>query len=107
METNQALDALVGLAQKTRLAIFRQLVALGPAGATPGDLGEAVGVAPATLSFHLKALLQAGLIVAEQNGRSITYRADFQTVQALVGYLTDHCCGGNPALCAPLPTSRR
>lgn len=101
METDAALDALSALAQKSRLAVFRHLVELGPAGATPGELAEAVGIAATTLSFHLRTLAQAGLIEAEQNGRSITYRADFAAMQDLVGYLTENCCGGDPALCAP------
>ncbi|MDQ3205730.1 MAG: ArsR family transcriptional regulator, partial [Pseudomonadota bacterium] len=86
---------------------FRHLVAVGPGGATPGELELAVDVAGATLSFHLKALVQAGLIAAEQNGRSITYRADSAAMQALVGYLTDHCCGGDPSLCAPARPRKR
>lgn len=102
MDTTQALDALAGLAQKTRLAIFRHLVELGPEGACPGDLAAAVGVAAPTLSFHLKTLLQAGLIDAEQNGRSITYRANFAAMRGLIGYLGDNCCGGDPSRCAPV-----
>lgn len=107
METDAALDALSALAQKSRLAVFRHLVELGPAGATPGELAEAVGIAATTLSFHLRTLTQAGLIEAEQNGRSITYRADFAAMQDLVGYLTENCCGGDPELCAPAPARRR
>jgi DNA-binding transcriptional ArsR family regulator len=101
MNTEQALDALAGLAQKSRLAIFRHLVELGPAGTTPAGLSEALDIAPTTLSFHLKALLQAGLVEAEQNGRSITYRADFAAMQGLVDYLTDNCCGGDVTRCVP------
>lgn len=102
MDTPQALQALTGLAQKSRLAIFRHLVELGPAGACPGELAAAVGVAAPTLSFHLRTLLQAGLIDAEQNGRSITYRANFEAMRGLIGYLGDNCCGGDPSRCAPV-----
>ena len=102
MDTAHALDALAALAQKTRLAIFRHLVELGPEGACPGDLGAAVGVAAPTLSFHLKTLLQAGLIDAEQHGRSITYRANFDAMRGLIGYLGDNCCGGDATRCAPV-----
>ncbi|MDQ3287651.1 MAG: metalloregulator ArsR/SmtB family transcription factor [Pseudomonadota bacterium] len=101
MNTAQALDALAALAQKNRLAIFRHLVELGPEGACPGDIAAKVGVAAATLSFHLKTLQQAGLIDAEQHGRSITYRANFAAMQGLIGYLGDNCCGGDASLCAP------
>lgn len=101
MNNEQALAALAGLAQKSRLAVFRQLVERGPGGATPGELAEHFGMAAATLSFHLKALAHADLIEAEQNGRSITYRANFGVMQGLVAYLTDNCCGGDPSQCAP------
>ena len=107
MDTTQALQALAGLAQKSRLAIFRQLVELGPAGACPGELAAAVGLAAPTLSFHLRTLLQAGLIGAQQNGRSITYRADFEAMRGLLGYLGDNCCGGDPSRCAPVTTPER
>ena len=101
MDNDQALAALAGLAQKSRLAVFRHLVELGPAGACPGDIAEAIGIAAPTLSFHLRTLSQAGLIDAEQNGRSITYRANFAAMQALIGYLGENCCGGDPSLCVP------
>lgn len=107
MNNDQALIALAGLAQKSRLAVFRHLVELGPDGACPGDIAEAVGVTAATLSFHLKTLTHAGLIDAEPNGRSITYRANFAAMQALVGYLSDNCCGGDPSQCAPASVPAR
>lgn len=108
MDSDQALTALAGLAQKSRLAIFRHLVGLGPRGACPGEIGAVVGIAPATLSFHLKTLAHAGLVDAEPNGRSITYRANFAVMQSLLGYLGDHCCGGDPSLCAqPASASAR
>jgi DNA-binding transcriptional ArsR family regulator len=101
MNTDQALDALAGLAQKTRLSIFRYLVELGPEGATPAQLAESLDIPATTLSFHLKTLSQAGLVEAEQNGRSITYRAHYGAMQGLVDYLTDNCCGGDATRCAP------
>lgn len=107
MDNDQALAALVGLAQKSRLAVFRHLVELGPAGACPGDIAEAVGVTPTTLSFHLKTLAHAGLIDADPVGRSITYRANFAAMQSLLGYLGDNCCGGDASQCAPAGVSAR
>lgn len=107
MDTPQALAALNGLAQKTRLAIFRHLVELGPDGACPGELGDAVGVAAATLSFHLKALLHAGLVEAEQHGRNITYRANFAAMHGLIDYLGDNCCGGDRSRCTPGARNRQ
>ncbi|KFN41677.1 ArsR/SmtB family transcription factor [Arenimonas metalli] len=101
METNSALAALSALAQPHRLAVFRHLVQLGPDGAFAGDLAAHLAIPPNTLSFHLKALQQAGLIQPEPLGRNIRYRADFEAMRGLVGFLTENCCGGDAALCAP------
>ena len=101
MDTRTAVPALAALAQTSRLAIFRWLVELGPEGACPGDIGESLEIAPATLSFHLKTLLHAGLIQADRSGRFIRYRADFRAMQALLDFLSQNCCGGDAAKCAP------
>lgn len=101
MDANSAVTALAALAQGSRLALFRRLVELGPDGAVPGELSRSLGLAPATLSFHLKTLVQAGLIEAEPRGRFIHYRADFGRMRALVAYLTENCCGGHASQCAP------
>ena len=101
MDTSTALAALSALAQPHRLAIFRWLVERGPEGAFAGEISERLGIPATTQSFHLKALQQAGLIRPEPMGRNIRYRADFAAMRGLVGYLTDNCCGGDPALCEP------
>lgn len=101
MKTDAALSALSALAQETRLAVFRQLVVAGNDGMTPTELIERLGVAPSTLSFHLKDLQQAGLVIAEPQGRQILYRAGFATMQALVDYLMENCCKGDGAVCVP------
>jgi len=101
MDTQTAVPALAALAQTSRLAIFRWLVELGPEGACPGDIAEKLDIPPATLSFHLKALLHAGLIQADKSGRFIHYRADFKAMQALLDFLSQNCCGGDLAKCAP------
>lgn len=101
MDNTDAVSTLAALAQASRLAVFRHLVELGPGGSTPGELVQALGIPPNTLSFHLKALAQAGLVVAEPNGRFIHYRAGFDRMQALVDFLTRNCCGGDPTRCAP------
>ncbi len=101
MKMDTVVNSLAALAQKLRLAVFRHLVQAGPSGACPGDIAEALGVRASTLSFHLKALHHAGLVTAEQSGRSITYRVDFEAMQGLVDYLTENCCGGDASLCAP------
>lgn len=104
MDTEAAVTCLAALAQPHRLAVFRRLVELGPVGALAGELAEHLAIPANTLSFHLKALQQAGLIVPEPRGRTIRYRADFAAMRGLVGFLTDNCCGGDASLCAPADT---
>jgi DNA-binding transcriptional ArsR family regulator len=101
--------ALAGLAQETRLAIFRLLVERGPEGLPAGTIADALGVANATLSFHLKELAHAGLVSARQAGRFIYYSANYRTMNELVAYLTENCCRGATCdiACAPAPRSRR
>lgn len=97
----QALSALTALSQVVRLRAFRELVVAGPAGLTPGAIAERLGVAPSSLSFHLKELVHADLVSAEPQGRHLIYRAHFDRMNALLGYLTEHCCGGQPCEVAP------
>ena len=94
MERTQAIDALSALAQETRLQIHRLLVEAGPEGLAAGRIGEELDLPPATLSFHLAHLARAGLAQSRQDGRFVIYSADFQNMNALVGYLTENCCGG-------------
>lgn len=95
----QAIEALGALAQESRLKIYRLLVEAGPEGIAAGSIGERLGLPPATLSFHLAGLSRAGLAKSRQDGRFVIYTADFQSMNALVGYLTENCCGGQS--CAP------
>ena len=94
MKTNDAIKALAALAQGTRLGVYRLLVQRGPEGLPPGAIAEKLDLPNATLSFHLKELSQAGLVSARQEGRFIYYAANYPAVNALVGYLTENCCGG-------------
>jgi DNA-binding transcriptional ArsR family regulator len=94
METKQAVQALSALAQDTRLGIFRLLVQAGPEGMAAGSIGEKLALAPATLSFHLAGLTRASLARSRQDGRFVIYSADYQAMNALVGYLSENCCGG-------------
>ena len=105
METTQAVDALAALAQETRLGIFRLLVEAGPDGLAAGKIGAKMELPPATLSFHLAHLTRAGIARSRQEGRFVIYSADFQSMNALVGYLTDNCCGGRS--CAPGKPARK
>lgn len=92
METDQALAALTALGHATRLAAFRLLVEAGPAGRMAGEIAEALAVPAATLSFHLKELVHAGLVGGENRGRNVCYRANFAAMNELVAYLTHNCC---------------
>ncbi|MFN3737770.1 ArsR/SmtB family transcription factor [Hydrogenophaga sp.] len=94
MQENDVVRSLAALAQAVRLRVFRALVVAGPQGLTPGVLAEQLGVAPTALSFHLKELAQAGLVTQERQGRYLVYRAAFDTMTALLTYLTDNCCEG-------------
>ncbi len=97
MEKQTAVSALAALAQETRLDVFRLLVRSGPEGLAPGRLADLLELPPATLSFHLKELRSAGLVVCQREGRSRIYRPDFEAMNQLVGFLTESCCQGVPA----------
>jgi len=96
METKTAITTLAALAQESRLAIFRLLVAVGPEGLAASKIAEQLEVPSSSLSFHLKELSNAGLIEARQDGRFIIYSANFAVMNKLLGFLTENCCGGNP-----------
>lgn len=102
MKTKAVVTALAALAQDSRLAIFRALVQAGPAGLAAGRISELTGIAPSSLSFHLKELSYAGLASSQQSGRFVIYRAEFEAMNDLLGFLTENCCGGNP--CSPVCT---
>jgi ArsR family transcriptional regulator, arsenate/arsenite/antimonite-responsive transcriptional repressor len=107
VEKKTILSALVGLAQETRLEIFRLLVEQGPEGLPAGVIADKLGLANATLSFHLKELSHAGLVTARQAGRFIYYSADFRTMSRLVEYLTENCCRGAACDIACAPAAQR
>ena len=89
-----AVKALAALAQAQRLRAFRALVVAGPDGLTPGAIAAQLEIAPSALSFHLKELANAGLAASEPRGRNLIYRANFGQMNALLTYLTEHCCQG-------------
>jgi DNA-binding transcriptional ArsR family regulator len=105
MELKAVLSALTGLAQETRLAIFRLLVERGPEGFAAGEIAERLELANATLSFHLKEMTHADLLKARQIGRFIYYSANYTTMNELVGYLTENCCRGVSCDIACVPKS--
>ena len=94
MKESAAVRALSALSQEARLQAFRALVVAGPEGMTPGDLAYHLDLAPSRLSFHLQELLAAELVSQERAGRNLIYRARFDRMDALMTFLTAHCCGG-------------
>jgi ArsR family transcriptional regulator, arsenate/arsenite/antimonite-responsive transcriptional repressor len=100
MHQKQAIAALAALAQETRLDLFRLLVTAGPEGLPAGAIAERLGVLPSSLSFHLAQLTHAGLIAPRRLGRQLIYSADYGAMNALLGYLTENCCGRGDS-CVP------
>ena len=94
MQEANAIRSLSALAHEARLRIFRALVVAGPEGLTPSVLAEQLNIASNALSFHLKELLHADLVSQERQGRNLVYRASFDAMNALLGYLTENCCQG-------------
>lgn len=101
MDEQDVVKALAALAQPVRLKVFRALVVTGEAGLTPGTMAEGLDMPANTLSFHLKELVNAGLVTQERSSRNLIYRAAYERMDALLGYLTLNCCHG--ASCA-VPT---
>jgi len=114
MQSTDAIAALAALAQGTRLGVFRLLVQQGPSGLAAGEIAGQLGIAPATLSFHLKELAHAGLVSSRQDGRFVFYAANFGAMNALLAYLTENCCVadggsscGSSVVCEPVKAPRR
>lgn len=99
METKVAVAALAALAQESRLTVFRLLVRAGPAGMAAGRISAATGIAPSSLSFHLKELLHARMVTSRQEGRFVIYVANYQTALDLIGFLSENCCTDSPCHC--------
>src|ERR1700722_8499088 len=101
MESSDAVAALAALAQDNRLDVYRLLVQAGPEGLPAGSVASALGLAPNTLTFHFDRLRQAGLVTVRREGRSMIYAARYDTMNGLIAYLTEDCCGGRPQECVP------
>lgn len=105
MQASEAVQALGALAHEHRLAIYRMLVEQGPQGLAAGVIAERLGCLPSSLTFHLQHLRRAGLIAQRRAGRQVIYAADFAQMAALVGFLTENCCGkGGSVCCAAVQT---
>jgi len=101
MEKSDAVAALAALAQDHRLETYRLLVQAGPAGMPAGEVAAAIGLPPNTLTFHFDRLRQAGLVTVRRDGRSMIYAARYDTMNSLLGYLTENCCRGETCTTAP------
>jgi ArsR family transcriptional regulator, arsenate/arsenite/antimonite-responsive transcriptional repressor len=102
MEKTDAVAALAALAQDNRLDVFRLLVRAGPEGMPAGGVADVLDLAPNTLTFHFDRLRQAGLVTVRREGRSMIYAARFETMNALLAFLTENCCGGASQTCEPV-----
>jgi len=96
MDNKAVLSALAALAQESRLAIFRLLVRTAPVGLAASKIAEQLGIPSSSLSFHLKELSHAGLLSSRQDGRFVIYSANMETMNGLIGFLTENCCAGLP-----------
>ncbi len=106
MDQKRAISALGALAQETRLELFRLLVTCGPEGLPAGVIAEKIGVMPSSLSFHLQQLVHAGLITQRRLSRQLIYSAEYGTMNELMAYLTENCCGRGACVpvCNPADT---
>ena len=102
MDNENALQAFAALGQQTRLDVFRLLIKAGGKGMSAGEIGVVLDVRQNTMSANLSELARAGLIRSKREGRSIRYFADMNGLRALLGFLLEDCCGGQPELCQPL-----
>lgn len=107
MQESQVVKALGALAHPIRLQVFRALVVSGPRGLTPGVMQEGLGIPATTLSFHLKELATAGLVSIERSSRLLVYRAAYEQMNQLLGYLTENCCQGSACAAAATAPSGR
>jgi len=105
MKNTDAIKAFLALGQETRLNIFRLVVQRGDTGLTPSQIIEKLGIANATLSFHLKELVSADLLSVERQSRNLIYRPNASLVQELSGFLLENCCGGQS--CEPSSMIKR
>jgi len=111
MKASEVIEALGALASEPRLTVFRLLVKRGPEGYTPSELIQRLDIPAPTLSFHLKGLVQSGLVISRRESRNLYYSPNFERVRGLVGFLTENCCSladeACDTTCQPIATERR
>ncbi len=99
MNHHKAIEIFEALASETRLNVYRLLVKYGHDGLVAGEISSILNIQPNNLSFHLKGMVHAGLILQEHEGRFLRYRANMDLMVKLIGYLTKECCAGRPEIC--------
>jgi len=104
MDNISVVKALAALAQESRLAIYRTLVEVGPSGMPAGKISESTGISPSSLSFHMKELTYSNLVTSRHESRFVIYSANFSTMNEVLGFLTENCCGGNPCVSTSIQT---
>ena len=98
MEMESALDCFAALSQETRLETVKLLVRAGNAGLPAGEIARQLGVSSNLMSAHLSKLDHAGLVSSERDGRSIIYRANYETLRGVIEFLMADCCCGVPEI---------
>jgi DNA-binding transcriptional ArsR family regulator len=107
MEASSAVEALGALAQDSRLQVYRMLVQTGPEGIAASEIAERLKIPANTLSFHLKTLSHAELVLSRQEGRFVYYSANYEQMNSLLKFLTENCCGGRSCLPSAVPRKRK
>ena len=92
MKLEKAASQLEALGNPTRLQLYRTLVRAGGEGLPVGRAQEKLGIAASTLSHHLKRLVDTGLVTQERQATTLICRANYPSMDALIGYLADECC---------------
>ena len=90
--SSEAAEAFAALGSELRLSILRALVRAGIAGMAVGALQQRLAIAGSTLSHHLKALIQAGVLEQTRDGRTLICRARYDRIQGLAAFLVSECC---------------
>lgn len=99
MESKYASKIFEALASEVRLDLFRLLVKNAPDGLVQGEIAKQLDVPSTNLSFHLKGIVQSGLVDVEREGRFMRYKANIPLMLEIIGYLTAECCAGTPEQC--------
>ena len=92
LDDTEAAEAFAALGSEVRLAILRALVRAGEDGLPVGALQGRLAIAASTLSHHLRALIQAGVLEQTRDGRTLICRARYDQIQGLAAFLVSECC---------------